>query len=77
MSAAVVSSGEDSEKLASSESFESIHHTLMSSQNEFSLVVVQELLHSIGSELHNVASSVRVTNEVRLNTQLLIIVSRI
>lgn len=40
VSAAIVSCGEDSEKLASSESFESVHHTLVSSQNEFSLVVV-------------------------------------
>ncbi len=46
----------------------------MSSKNKLGFVIVQELFDSIRSKLDDVASAIRVSDEVRLNTQFLVIV---
>lgn len=49
----------------------------MSSQNVLSFVIVKELFHTVGSELHDVSGAVGVTDKVRLDTQLLVVVCRV
>jgi hypothetical protein len=46
----------------------------MSSQDVLSLVIVKELFHTVGSELNDISGAVGVTNKVRLDTQLLVVV---
>jgi len=77
VSAAIVSGREHSKELAASKALEAVHHTLMRSQDVFSLVVIQELLDSVGPEFHNVSGAVRITDEIGLDTQFGIIISRI
>jgi len=47
----------------------------MSPEDELLLIVIKELLHSIGPELHNVSCPIGVSDEVRLDPQLLVVVS--
>jgi len=47
----------------------------MSPQDEISLVVFQECLNSIWAKLNNVSSSIGISDEIRLNTQLTIAIS--
>ena len=77
MSAAVVSCREHSKQLPASESFEPVHDALMRPQNELALVVFQELTHSVRSELHNVACAIGISYKVRLNSQFLVVISRV
>ena len=74
MPSAVIGGGEHGEQLAASEPFEPVHHTLMRPQDILGLVVIQELLDPIRSELDYVTSSVGVTDEVWLDTEFLIVV---
>ena len=74
MAAAVVSSGKDCKQLTPSKPLKAIHYTLVSPQNKLRLVIVQELLYSVWSELHNIASAVRVSYKIWLDTEFLIVV---
>ena len=77
MSRAVISRWENSDERAPSESFEPIHHTLMGSQNHCEVIIFQEIADSVWPKLHNVARSVGISDEVRLDTNFVIIVSGI
>lgn len=46
----------------------------MCAQDVLSFVIVKELFHSVGSELHDISGAVGVTDEVWLYAQLLIII---
>jgi hypothetical protein len=46
----------------------------VSAQDIFGFVVVKELFHAVRAEFHNIARAVRVTDKVRLDSQLLIVV---
>ena len=77
MSATVISGREDSEKLTTCESFEAIHNAFVCSQDETALVGIKEVLYSIRAEFDNVSSTVRVSDEIRLNTKVLVTICRI
>ena len=74
MSSAVVSGRENGEKLSSCESFKTIHDALMSSQNVFGFVCLQEVSHSIRSEFDNISRSIWISNEVWLDSKILVTV---
>ena len=74
MSSAIVSGRENCEQLPSSEPLKAVHHTLVSSQDVLGLVVVEELLDSIWTEFDYVSSAIRVSDEVRLNSELRVVV---
>ena len=46
----------------------------MSAQDVLSFVIVKELFHTVGSELHDISGAVGVTDKVWLDTQLLVVV---
>ena len=46
----------------------------MCAQDVLSFVIVKELFHTVGSELHDVSGSVGVTDKVRLDAQFLVVV---
>ena len=75
VSPAVVSCGEHCEELAAGEAFEPVHHTFVSSKDVFCFIILQKVLHAIWSKLDDVAGSVRVADEVWLNTKLTVTVS--
>lgn len=75
MSTAIVGSGEDGEEGAASEPLETVHDTLVSSQNIGDFVVLQECLHSVWSEFDDVSSSVWISHEIGLDTKLTIAIS--
>ena len=77
MSATVIGGGEYGEELTSGESFETVHHALVSSDDVLGFVVVKELLDTVRSEFDNVTSAIRVTDEVRLDTKLCIVICRV
>lgn len=77
MTSTIVSSREDSEELTSSESFESIHDALVGSQDIFLFVIIEEILDFIWAKFDNVSCSVWISDEVWLNTELKIIISRV
>jgi hypothetical protein len=68
MSSTVVGGGEHSEKFPSRKSFDAIHHTLMSSKNEISSIILEELMYAVRPELHNIASAVWISDNVRLDS---------
>lgn len=72
MTAAVVRRREHSEELAAGESFEAVHDALVSSQDELATVRVQEVLDTIGAEFDNISGAVGVSDEVWLDTEVLI-----
>lgn len=74
---AVVCSGEDCEKLATREPLEPIHHALVSSQNKLASVCVEEVLDTVRAKFDDVSCAVGVTNEVWLDSQVLITVGRV
>ena len=49
----------------------------MSSQDVLSFVIIKELFHTVRSELHDISGAVRITDKVRLYTQLLVVVCRV
>ena len=71
----VVSGRENSEKLTSSKSFESVHDAFMGSKDEGALVVLQERLHSVWSKLDDIARTVGVSHEVWLDTEFIVAIS--
>ena len=77
MSSAVVSGRKYCEELAPSKPLETIHHTLVSPQDELHLIVIKELLHSVWPKLDNVSCPIGVSDEVWLDSQFLVIVSRV
>lgn len=77
MSTTIVCSWKYSEKLSSSKSLKSIHYTLMSSQYKLSFVIIQEHLYSIRAKFNYISSTIRISYKVRLNSKLLVIISRI
>ena len=77
MTSAVVCRREHREQAASCKSLKPIHHTLVSPQNEVDLIVLKECLYTIWPKFHNVSSTVRVSDKVRLDTELTITVSRV
>lgn len=74
MPSTVVRGGEDSKQLTASESLESIHDAFVGSQDELRFVVLKEILNSVWAEFDNVASSVRISDKVRLNSKILVAV---
>ena len=77
MTTAIISGREYSEKAAARKSFETIHDALVRSQNEAHLVVLKEVLNSVGTKLDDVAGAVGVAHEVRLDTELGIAIRRV
>ena len=75
MPAAVISGGEDGEKLSASEALKAIHDALMSTKNIAAAIGLEEILHAIRAELDDVASAVGVSNEVRLDAEVLVAIS--
>jgi len=69
MASAVIRSRENGEQAATSESFETIHDTFVSPKNKVYLVVFEEGLDTIWSELDNISGTIWITNEVRLDTK--------
>ena len=67
VTSAVVCCRENREELAASETFEAIHDALMSSQDVAASVCLEEILYSVGAELHDISCTVRVSDEVWLN----------
>jgi hypothetical protein len=49
----------------------------VSSEKVLELVVIEELFYSIRAELDDISSAVRVSDEIGLDTELLIVISRI
>jgi len=74
---AVIRGREHSKELAASESLKAIHHTFMCAKNIFSFIVIKELFDPVRPELDNVSRAIRISDEVRLNTELGIIISGI
>ena len=77
MTTAVVSRREYREELAASKALEAIHDALVGSQDKAAPVSIEEVLDAIRAEFHNVSCAVGVANEVGLNAQVLITISRI
>ena len=77
VSATVVRCREDREDLTASEALEAVHDALMGPQDKATAVGLQEVFDAVGSELHDVASPVRVSDEVRLDAQVLVAVRRV
>jgi len=77
MAATIVSGREHGEKLATGESFEAIHYALVRSQYKPNFIILKEEFDTVRSELHDVARTVRVSDEVWLNSKFLITVSRV
>jgi len=77
VSAAVVRCTEDCKQLTAREAFEAIHHTLVSAQDEACFVVLEEEFDSVGTKLDDVSCAVRVSDEVWLDAELGIAVSRV
>lgn len=77
MPAAVVRSGKDSKQTATSESLKPIHYALMRPQNEIDLVIFEERLDPIRSEFDYVASAIRISDEIRLNSKFRVAVCRV
>ena len=75
VSSAVISSRENSEKATSSKSFESVHNTLVRSQDETCFIIFKESLDSIWAKFDNISSSVRVSHKVWLDSKLTVRVS--
>ena len=75
MPSAVVSCREDSEELATGESFEAIHDAFVSTQNESTPVGVKEVLDTVRAELDDIACAIGVSNEVRLDAKVLVTIS--
>ena len=74
---AVISRREYREELAASEALEAVHDALVGSQDKAAPVGIEEVLDAIGSKLDDVSCAVRITDEVRLNAQVLITVCRV
>ena len=72
---AVVCGGEDSEELSSCESLKSVHHTFMRSQDELCFVIFKEILDSVWAEFDDVAGTIRVTDEIGLDSKVLVAIS--
>ena len=77
MAAAVVGGREYGEEAAASESLEAVHHALVRTEDEVHFVVFEEGLYAVRAELHDVAGAVRVTNEVRLDAEFTVAISRV
>lgn len=77
VSTAIISGGEYGEQAATGESFKSVHDAFVRPQNEADLVVLEECLDTIGTELDNVACAVRISDEVGLNAYFRVTVGRI
>jgi len=71
----VVCRWENSKKLSPCEPLETIHHTFVRSQNIPDLIVLQKEFDTVRTKFNDIPSSVRVSNEVWLNTELLIAIS--
>ena len=63
--------------MTTSESFEAVHDALMRPEHEPASVGIEEVLDAVGAEFDDVTCTVGVTDEVWLNTQVLITVSGI
>ena len=77
MSSTVVGGGKHSEKFPGRESFDAIHNTFMSSKNEISSIILEELMHAVRPELHNIASAVWIPDYIRLDATFQVRVGRI
>lgn len=67
---AVVGGREDSDELSLGEPFEAVHHALMCPDDHTQVVLLQEALHPVRPELHDVARLGRVPQVVREDPQL-------
>ena len=74
---AVVCCGEDGEKLTACKPLKAIHDALVSTQDKFTSVSVEEVFDAIGTELDDISRAVRVSDEVRLDSKILIAISRV
>lgn len=75
MTATVVRSRKDCEELTACETLESVHHTLVSAKDESAPVGLKEVLDAIRAEFDDISGAVGVTDEVRLNSKVLIAIS--
>ena len=77
MTTAVISRREYREELAASEALEAVHDALVRPQHKSTPVSVEEVFDAIGPKLDDVSCAIRITDEVRLNAQVLIAVCRV
>ena len=74
MATAVVCGRENCEELTTSEPFEAVHDAFVRSQNKSTSIRVEEVFNAIRSKLDDVSCAVRISDEVRLDSQVLITV---
>lgn len=75
VTSAVVCRWENCEKLSSRKPFESIHYAFVGSQHIPDFIVLKEKFDAVWAKFNDVSSAVWITNEIWLNTELLITVS--
>ena len=71
----VVCSGEDCKELTAGEAFEAIHDALVRSQDISAAIGFEEVLNSVGAKLHDITSTVRISDEVWLDAKILVAIS--
>lgn len=74
MATAVVCGRENCEELTASEPFEAVHDAFVRSQHKSTSIRVEEVFDSIRSKLDNVSCAVRISDEIRLDSKVLITV---
>ena len=77
MSATVVSRGEDCEKLTTGEPLKAVHYALVGTQDKATSVSIEEVLDTIWTEFYDISRTVGVSDEVWLNSKVLITISRV
>ena len=63
------------EKFSTSEPFKAIHGTFVGAKNILAPICVEEKLDSIGPKLDYVSCVIRISDLIRLNSQLLVAIS--
>lgn len=77
MPPAIISCGEYCEKHSTSEPLKAIHDAFVCAKNILALICVEEKLDSIWPKLDYVSSVIRISDLIRLNSHLLVVISRI
>lgn len=70
---AVVCRGEDSYEVASGEPLESVQDAFVGSYDFQQFIILKESPHNIRAELNNVSSAMRVSDDIHLNAQVVIV----
>jgi len=73
----VVSSGKDRKQLSARKTLKTVHYALMCSQNKTGFIILKEKFDAVGAELNDVASAIRITDKIWLDTELTVGVSGI